>query len=145
MTEALRGLLELQLRHPEMMSPLASLMDSQFYVSMSVVGDENRVLTTNLLAVVKGIHLEWPCISWEKAEIILIPVHTDGRWFLLKLIPRVNKCTIFDLQRRHDPNCKALNEDIEPILINASRLLSIVGNNSHPDRPWRIKMPERQD
>lgn len=104
MTEALRGLLEMQLRHPEAMSPLVSLMDSKFYVSMSVVGDENRVLTTNILAVVKGIHPEWPCISWEKVEIILIPVHRDGQWFLLKLIPGVNKYTIFDLQQRHDPN-----------------------------------------
>ncbi|XP_075496881.1 uncharacterized protein LOC142533855 [Primulina tabacum] len=42
--------------------------------------------------------------------------------------------------RRHDPNFKDLNEEIELILINAARLLSIVGNNPHPEMPWNIKL-----
>ncbi|XP_073138391.1 uncharacterized protein [Henckelia pumila] len=141
MGEALHGLLEIQLRHPELMSPNVSLMNSHFYVSMSVVAeDENQILKTNVVGVVKGIDPEWPCVSWGKARIILIPVHTDGRWFLLKLVAGVNKCTIYVLKRKHDPKCKDLDEDIGPILINVVHLLSFVGNNPHPERSWSIKM-----
>ncbi|XP_073155114.1 uncharacterized protein [Henckelia pumila] len=141
MGEALRGLLEIQLRHPEVMAPNVSLMNRHLYTLMSVVNeDENQVLNTNLVGVVKGTNPEWPCVPWAKAQLIMIHVHFDGRWFLLKLIARVNKCIIFDLQRRHDPNCKALDEDIRPILINDARLLSLVGNNPHPERSWYIKM-----
>ncbi|XP_073303897.1 uncharacterized protein [Primulina huaijiensis] len=139
--EALRGLLEMQLRHPEVMSPDVSLMDIDFYSSMSIlVEDRDNVVNTDLVGKVKSSDPKWPCISWEKARRILIPVYRDRRWFLLKLVTGVNKCIIYDLQRRHDPNFKDLNEEIEPILINAARLLSIVGNNPHPERPWNIKL-----
>ncbi|XP_073304051.1 uncharacterized protein [Primulina huaijiensis] len=134
MDEALRGLLEMHIRCPEVMSLDVSLMDRHFYTSMSVLAeDQDKFVNANLVGIVKGIDPEWPCHSWEKARRILISVHRDGHWFLLKRVIGVNKCSIFDLQRRHDPNVKALNEDIEPILINVARLLSIVGNNPHSE------------
>ncbi|XP_075499993.1 uncharacterized protein LOC142538568 [Primulina tabacum] len=134
--KALCGLLEMQIRHPEVMSPDVSLMDTYFYNSMLVLAeDEDKVVNTNLVGIMKGIDPKWPCLSWKIARRILISVHTDGRWFLLKLVAGVNKCIIVDLQRRHDPNLKALNEEIEPILVNDVRLLSIVGNNPHHERP----------
>ncbi|XP_073051642.1 uncharacterized protein [Primulina eburnea] len=142
--EALRGLLEMQIRHPEVMSADDSLMDRNFYSAISVLAEAKDIdFNINLAPIVskvKGSDTEWSCLSWEKARRILIPVYTDGRWFLLKLVTWVNKCIIYDLQQRHDPKFKELNEDIEPILINAARLLSIVGNNPHPERPWNIKL-----
>ncbi|XP_073033749.1 uncharacterized protein [Primulina eburnea] len=141
MVEALRGLLEMQLRHPEVMSPDVSLMGGHFYTWMSLLAqDEDKFVNGNLVDIVKGIDPKWPCLSWEKPRRILIPVYRHGYWFLLKLVKGVNKCSIFDLQRRHDPNVKALNEDIDPMLINTARLLSIVGNNPHSERAWYIKL-----
>ncbi|XP_073024564.1 uncharacterized protein [Primulina eburnea] len=139
--EALRELLEMQIRHPEVMSPDVSLMGIHFYSSMSVLAeDKDNFVNTNLVGIVKISDPEWSCISWEKARKILIPVYRDRRWFLQKLVTGVNKCIIYDLQRRHDPNFKDLNEEIEPILINDARLLSIVGNKPHPKRPWNVKL-----
>ncbi|XP_073317244.1 uncharacterized protein [Primulina huaijiensis] len=142
--EALRGLLEMQIRHPEVMSVDDSLMDIRFHNAISVLAEDIDIDFKKNLALivskVKGSDLEWPCLSWEKARRILIPVYTDRRCFLLKLVTGVNKCIIYDLQRRHDPKFKDLNEEIEPILINAARLLSIVGNNPQPERPWNIKL-----
>ncbi|XP_073042043.1 uncharacterized protein [Primulina eburnea] len=140
--EALRGLLEMQIRHPEVMSADDSLMDRDFYSAISVLAEAKDIdFNINLAPIVskvKGSDPEWSCLSWEKARRILIAVYTDGCWFLLKLVTGVNKCIIYDLQRRYDPKFKDLNEDIEPILINAARLLSIVGNNPHPERPCYI-------
>ncbi|XP_075518321.1 uncharacterized protein LOC142552512 [Primulina tabacum] len=78
--EALRGLLEMQIRHPEVMSPDVSLMDRHFYTSMSVLAeDKDKVVDTNLVEIMKVIDPECPCLSWEKTRRFLIHVHTDGR------------------------------------------------------------------
>ncbi|XP_075499964.1 uncharacterized protein LOC142538533 [Primulina tabacum] len=142
--EALRGLLEMQIRHPEVMSTDDSLMDGHFYGAISVLAEDKdidfKINLARIVSKVKGSDPEWPCLSWKKARRILIPVYTDRRWFLLKLVTGVNKCIIYDLLRRHDPKFKDLNGEIEPIFINAARLLSIVGNNPHPERPWNIKL-----
>ncbi|XP_073039541.1 uncharacterized protein [Primulina eburnea] len=140
--EALRGLLEMQIRHPEVMSADDSLMDYNFCDAISILAEDIdfKLDLSRLLCIVKGSDPKWPCLSWEKARRILIPVYRDQRWFLLKLVTGVNKCIIYDLQRRHDPKFKDLNEEIEPILINAAHLLSTVGKNPHPERPWNIKL-----
>ncbi|XP_075473326.1 uncharacterized protein LOC142504332 [Primulina tabacum] len=144
--EALRELLEMQIRHPEVMSPEVSLMDRHFYTAISILAEDKdnifKITLAGNVSKVKGSDPEWPCLSWEKARRILIPVDRDGRWFLLKLVTGVNKYIIYDLLRRHDPKLKDLNEEIELILINTARLLSIVGNNPHPERPWNIKLHE---
>ncbi|XP_073035345.1 uncharacterized protein [Primulina eburnea] len=140
--EAVRGLLEMQIRHPEVMSADDSLMDTHFCDAISVLAEDIdfKIDLSRLVTIFKGSDPKWLCLSWEKARRILIPVYRDRRWFLLKLVTGVNKCIIYDLQRRHDPKFKDLNKEIEPILINAARLLSIVGNSPHPERPWSIKL-----
>ncbi|XP_073273646.1 uncharacterized protein [Primulina huaijiensis] len=53
--EALRGLLEVYIRHPEVMSSDVSLMDRYFYSSMSVLTeDKDKVVNTNLVGIVKS-------------------------------------------------------------------------------------------
>ncbi|XP_073300062.1 uncharacterized protein [Primulina huaijiensis] len=79
MDEALRGLLEMQIQHPEVMSPDVLLMGGHFYISMSALAeDQDKFVNANLVGIVKGIDPEWPCLSWEKVRRILIPVHRDG-------------------------------------------------------------------
>ncbi|XP_075524047.1 uncharacterized protein LOC142556470 [Primulina tabacum] len=64
MGKALRGLLEMQIRHPEVMSPDVSLMDRELYTLMSVVAeDKDKVVNTNLVGIFKGIDPEWSCLS----------------------------------------------------------------------------------
>ncbi|XP_075489698.1 uncharacterized protein LOC142528537 [Primulina tabacum] len=143
--EALRGLVEMQIRHPEMMSADDSLMDGHFYGAISVLAEDKdidfkinlarivskvkdkdidfKINLARIVSKVKGSDPEWPCLSWEKARRILIHVYTDRGWFLLKLVTGVNKCIIYDLLRRHDPKFKDLNREIEHILVNAARLL----------------------
>ncbi|XP_073027936.1 uncharacterized protein [Primulina eburnea] len=108
--EALRGLLEMQIRHPEVMSPEVSLMDRHFYSAISILAEDKdktfKITVAGNVSKVKGSDPEWPRLLWEKTRRILIPVDRDGRWFLLKLVTGVNKCIIYDLQRRHDPKLK---------------------------------------
>ncbi|XP_073314689.1 uncharacterized protein [Primulina huaijiensis] len=143
--EALRGLLEMQIRHPEVMSPDESLMDIHFYSLMSVlVEDRDNVVNTDLVTGKTISHTALIPLIILIADPMKPPtrlIHFTQIASAVYLVGEgVNKCIIYDLQRRHDPNIKDLNEKIEPILINAARLLSIVGNNPHPVRPWNIKL-----
>ncbi|XP_075478456.1 uncharacterized protein LOC142519352 [Primulina tabacum] len=81
--EALRGLLEMQIRHPEVMSADDSLMGRNFYTAISVLAEAKdigfKINLARIVSKVKGSDPEWPCLSWEKARRILIPVYTDRR------------------------------------------------------------------
>ncbi|XP_075480073.1 uncharacterized protein LOC142520808 [Primulina tabacum] len=54
--EALRGLLEMQIQHPEVMSPEVSLMDRHFYIAISVLAkDKDNNFNINLLGIVSKV------------------------------------------------------------------------------------------